>query len=249
MARRRLVRPLNPEIYARRVSAAVTLLQRLGANTLADAIVRVMVWDDDSPSVTALVDDLEAAPLVAPEDIPRLVHGAHRNTVASVLSDTLSPMQLGALREMAHGARNLTELAELLGCSQGSAGAHLARARARLLANTSEHAVALALGMGLFEAPVRQSAEGRFIARSLLRPRQREREVLLLVAKGYTNAEIAKELGFSIDAAKDHVEDLVELYGARNRTHLIALAFAVGTLRFVSSRHHSDAPATLPIAS
>ncbi len=227
----------------------MTLLQRLGASTLADAIVRVMVWDDDSPGVTALVDDLEAAPLVAPEDIPRLVHGAHRNTVASVLSDTLSPMQLGALREMAHGARNLTELAELLGCSQGSAGAHLARARARLLANTSEHAVALALGMGLFEAPVRQSAEGRFIARSLLRPRKREREVLLLVAKGYTNGEIAKELGFSIDTAKDHVEDLVELYAARNRTHLIALAFAVGTLRFVSSRHHSDTPATLPIAS
>jgi DNA-binding CsgD family transcriptional regulator len=134
-------------------------------------------------------------------------------------------------------------VAERLHCSKGSAAAHLSRARARLLATTTEHAVALALGMGLFEAPLRLGTEGKFIARSLLRPRKRESEVLVLLAKGLSNAEIGKEMGIGVDTVKDQVEDLREMYGARNRTHLIALAFAVGTLRFVSSRHISEARA------
>lgn len=237
---RRLVRPHTDGRYERRVEAAKLLLVHMGANMLSDVLVRVMVSDDDSPAVAALADDLEAAPLVAIEDISRLVYGAHRNTVRSIFSDVLSPMQNGALREMAHGARNLDELGQLLGCSRGSAEAHLGRARARLNARTTAHAIGLALGMGLFEAPLRHAAEGKWMARSLLRPSHRERDVLVRIAKGMSNPEIGAELGVSSETVKDYVNDLLDIYGARNRTHLVGLAFAVGTLKFVSSRHRED---------
>lgn len=213
------------------------------ASTLADVLVRVMAHDDDSPALLAMLDDLEAAPIVDEADITRLVDMAHRTSIRSVLSDTLSPSQHIALREHAHGSRSTKELASKMGCSQGTAVEHLVRARARLGAVSNGHAVALALGMGLFEPPARHATEGRFIARSLLRPRVRERDLLERLAKGESNAEIAAGLQLTVETVKDHIEDLRELYGARNRTHLVALAFAVGTLKFVSSRHRATVSA------
>lgn len=238
-------RPLPLERYAARKEAAKVLLSHIKAGTLADVLTRIMLDDEDSPSVDALLFDLEAAPLIPIHEISRQVHGGHHNTIRSVLSDALSPMQCGALREMAHGARNQHELGELLGCSKGSAGAHLERARVRLSANTTDHAIAIALGMGLFEPPLRHAAEGRFMARSLLRPRRKERDILERLARGMSNQEIADEIGLSAETVKDAIEDLREMYGARNRTHLVALAFSVGTLKFVSSRHTSEQALTL----
>lgn len=209
----------------------------MSRSTLSDILARYLAHDEDSPGLIALLDDLEAAPVVPVEEIGRLVDGGHKTTISSVLSDALSPMQTGALREMAHGARTLEEVGERLRCSKGSAEEHLRRARARLGAVSTSHAVGLALGMGAFEAPLRHTAEGRFIARSLLRPRKKERDILEGLARGLTNDELASEIGISTETIKDSIEDLLEMYGAKNRTHLVALAFAVGTLKFVSSRH------------
>lgn len=236
-------RPLPPERYEARVRAAEKLLAHMGAGTFADVLTRFMLSDDDSPATVALMEDLAAAPLIPVHDISRQVHGAHRNTIRSILSDVLSPMQHGALRETAHGTHNHRELGDRLGCTAATARMHLARARVRLSANSTDHAIALALGMGLFEPPLRHAAEGKFMARSLLRPRKKERDILEALAKGDSNEEIAEKLGLSKETIKDAIEDLREMYGARNRTHLVALAFAVGTLKFVSSRHIGAAAA------
>ena len=53
---------------------------------------------------------------------------------------------------------------------------------------------------------------------------QREREVLALVALGYTNREIATELYVSIDTVKTHVRRLFGKLGVTNRTRAAAMA-------------------------
>lgn len=50
------------------------------------------------------------------------------------------------------------------------------------------------------------------------------RETLLLVCQGYTNREIAEARHYSEEATKDHVKRLLGMFGARNRTHLAAMA-------------------------
>jgi DNA-binding NarL/FixJ family response regulator len=56
---------------------------------------------------------------------------------------------------------------------------------------------------------------------SLLSPR--EREVALLVARGFANKEIARELGLSNGTVKIHVHGIFLKLGARKRYMLIDL--------------------------
>ena len=52
----------------------------------------------------------------------------------------------------------------------------------------------------------------------------RQQEVLAALAKGFNNAEIAKQLGISRTVAKEHVENLLVKLGAANRTEAVAIA-------------------------
>ena len=52
----------------------------------------------------------------------------------------------------------------------------------------------------------------------------RQRQVLLLVADGLANKEIAQLLGISVAAVKKHVALMLARYGAPNRTSLVRLA-------------------------
>ncbi|MBW4077467.1 MAG: response regulator transcription factor [Acidobacteria bacterium] len=56
----------------------------------------------------------------------------------------------------------------------------------------------------------------------------REREVLLLVARGRSNAEIGEELHMSSATAKTHVSRLLAKLGARDRTQLVVIAYETG---------------------
>jgi DNA-binding NarL/FixJ family response regulator len=57
---------------------------------------------------------------------------------------------------------------------------------------------------------------------------EREREVLALVARGLTNAELAGTLCVSLPTAKTHVSRILTKLGARDRTQLVILAYESG---------------------
>ena len=57
---------------------------------------------------------------------------------------------------------------------------------------------------------------------------EREREVLALVARGLTNAELAGTLRVSLPTAKTHVSRILSKLGARDRTQLVILAYESG---------------------
>lgn len=58
----------------------------------------------------------------------------------------------------------------------------------------------------------------------------REREVLCLVARGRSNAEIAEDLHMSAATAKTHVSRLLTKLDARDRAQLVVIAYESGTV-------------------
>lgn len=57
-----------------------------------------------------------------------------------------------------------------------------------------------------------------------------EREVLLLIARGRTNEEIAGELVISLHTAKTHVNRIMTKVDVRDRAHLVILAYESGLI-------------------
>jgi DNA-binding NarL/FixJ family response regulator len=55
--------------------------------------------------------------------------------------------------------------------------------------------------------------------------------VLLTVARGRTNAEIAQELHISMSTVKFHLAGLMTKLGARNRVELAIWAYETGRVR------------------
>jgi DNA-binding NarL/FixJ family response regulator len=59
----------------------------------------------------------------------------------------------------------------------------------------------------------------------------REEEVLVTVARGRTNAEIADELHISLSTAKSHLASLMSKLGARNRVEIAMWAYETDRIR------------------
>jgi DNA-binding NarL/FixJ family response regulator len=57
---------------------------------------------------------------------------------------------------------------------------------------------------------------------------EREKEVLVLVARGFSNAELANELHVSVPTAKTHVSRILTKLGARDRAQLVVIAYESG---------------------
>lgn len=60
---------------------------------------------------------------------------------------------------------------------------------------------------------------------------EREEEVLVLVARGLTNAEIATELYVGLSTVKSHIASLMTKLGARNRVELAIWAYEARRIR------------------
>lgn len=63
----------------------------------------------------------------------------------------------------------------------------------------------------------------------LLTPR--EKEILQLLAEGYTNQRIAKKLIISVYTVKNHVHNMLDKIGIQNRTQLVSYAFNSGLVK------------------
>ena len=68
---------------------------------------------------------------------------------------------------------------------------------------------------------------------------QREEEVLVTVARGRTNAEIADDLGVGPATAKTHVSRVLTKLGVRDRVQAVVLAYESG---FVEAEHQLPRP-------
>jgi DNA-binding NarL/FixJ family response regulator len=60
---------------------------------------------------------------------------------------------------------------------------------------------------------------------------EREREVLALVGRGLTNDEIGRSLFLSPLTAKTHVSRIMSKLAARDRVHLVVVAYETGLVR------------------
>lgn len=92
-------------------------------------------------------------------------------------------------------------------------------------------------GGALFSPSVTRQVIEQF-ARPVLSPNPglaeltaREQEVLRLVARGLSNAEIARELVLSEHTAKTHVASILQKLELRNRTQAVVLAYETGLVR------------------
>jgi DNA-binding NarL/FixJ family response regulator len=83
----------------------------------------------------------------------------------------------------------------------------------------------------LGQAPAGESARSGASREMLSQLTDRELEVLKLLAKGWSNAEIATDLYISEATVKTHVSHLLNKLGLRDRVQAVVLAFEAGLVK------------------
>jgi DNA-binding NarL/FixJ family response regulator len=72
---------------------------------------------------------------------------------------------------------------------------------------------------------------GRTLAQPIEPLTRREEELLITVARGRTNAEIATDLHISLSTVKTHLASLMAKLGARNRVEIAIWAYETGRIK------------------
>ncbi|GAA3077020.1 DNA-binding response regulator [Streptosporangium carneum] len=95
-----------------------------------------------------------------------------------------------------------------------------------------------AAGDGLIDPAVTMRVIASFVARPVLKPppgldalTERERDVLLLMARGLSNREIAGEAGVGEATVRSHVAQILRKLGLRGRLQAVVLAYESGFVR------------------
>lgn len=93
-----------------------------------------------------------------------------------------------------------------------------------------EMLLAPVLTQRLVEAFVRRPPPGRATPTALAGLSEREREVLGLIARGRSNAEIGAELFLAASTVKSHVTAILGKLGLRDRVQAVILAYETGLI-------------------
>jgi DNA-binding NarL/FixJ family response regulator len=104
-------------------------------------------------------------------------------------------------------------------------------AEAVRLVASGEALLAPAITRRLIEEHVRGPAPGGDPPPEIAELTERESEVLVLVARGLSNAEIAAELVVSHATVKTHVNRMLQKLGLRDRVQAVVLAYETGVVR------------------
>jgi DNA-binding NarL/FixJ family response regulator len=96
----------------------------------------------------------------------------------------------------------------------------VAAGEALLAPSVTRRLIAHFAGQRRAPAAARRSALGQLT--------EREREVLLLIARGLSNQELAEALHISMPTAKTHVSRILAKLGARDRAQLVMIAYESG---------------------
>lgn len=214
----------------------------------AETLIRVIVVDDDLMVRETLAEYLGTA-----HDIELIGRCSDGNEAVAAVKQHLPDVVLMDMRmpglDGVAATRTITAMAPSVkvvvlttfDTDEAIAEAFEAGAAGYLLKNTRSAGLIEAVRAayaGLSVVPpglVSRWSPSRSIAN---RPRllPREREVLELLARGLTNAQIAKQLFVSPSTVKLHVAALMRKLGAENRTSLAAQAHVYGLIAGAESR-------------
>ncbi|MFF1823270.1 response regulator [Kribbella sp. NPDC058245] len=211
-----------------------------------DRPIKVMVVDDQDLVRDGIAMILDGQPDI--EVVAQAVDGADAVRqagaildLAVVLMDVRMPVMDGleATRRLAGGPRVLIlttfDLDEYVydALRAGASGFLLKRSSRDELINAVR---VIAAGDALLAPPVTRRLIDRFadtrldpaVAARLDVLTAREREVLVLVAKGNSNAEVAEELHLTEHTVKTHVSRMLTKLGLRDRVQAVILAYDAG---------------------
>lgn len=211
--------------------------------------IRVLIADDHAVvrhGLQALIESEPAIRVVAEAEDARSTLAEVRRTRPDVVMLDLSMPQGGGLAVLESLAREGLE-AHVLVLTMHDDPAYIrsafaAGARGYLVKSAPGPVVlkaihAVARGERYVDSATTRSVVGEVVSGSaplaavpLARLTDRERQVLQLLAEGYTNAEVGARLGISVKTAETHRSRLSRKLGADSRADLVRYALNVGLL-------------------